>query len=115
MPKSDRSITTAETPDRRATVFICEKCGKRVGGSGHKNPSHRLASQFKRQSKHQFEKGDVRIVLTSCMDICPDDRIAITLLPCASGSAPSYLQAKIDDIEASSEELVKVVRRTLEN
>jgi hypothetical protein len=46
-------------------VSICEKCGKRAGGSG-KNVSHRLASRFKRRVKHEFNKGDVRIVLTTC-------------------------------------------------
>ena len=94
-------------------VFICEKCGKRVSGSGSKNPSHRLASHFKRELKHTFDKGDVRIVLTTCMDICPENHVAISVQPIAPGPAPFFLEASIDDIESSSEKLVEVVRRSL--
>jgi predicted metal-binding protein len=96
----------------RAMVFICEKCGRRAGGSG-KNPSHRLASKFKRLTKHEFAKGDVRIVLTSCMDICPDDQIAISVQPSAPQHAAAFWVSDIEDLDASSEALMRTVRRIL--
>lgn len=113
MSKSARPVQSIATPIRQAMVFICEKCGKRVAGSGHKNPSHRLASQFKRDLKHTFDKGDVRIVLTTCMDICPENNVAISVQPIAPGSAPFFLEASIDDIAFSSEKLAAVLRRSL--
>jgi predicted metal-binding protein len=94
----------------RAMVSICEKCGKRAGGSG-KNVSHRLASHFKRQVKREFAKGDIRIVLTTCMDICPDDSVAVAISPTTAAIAPIFLVVDIDDIEASSEALIRSIQR----
>lgn len=93
-------------------VSICEKCGKRAGGSD-KNVSHRLASHFKRQIKREFSKGDVRIVLTSCMDICPDDGVAVAFAPRAAGIATSFVVVDIDDVEASSKALIGALRRAI--
>jgi hypothetical protein len=77
----------------QAMVFICEKCGKRAKGSD-KNPSHRLASKFKRLTKDEFGKGSVRIALTSCMDICPDDQIAISIQPTVPERASAFLRER---------------------
>jgi predicted metal-binding protein len=93
-------------------VFVCEKCGKRAGESG-KNPSHRLASKFKRLTKREFAKGDVRIVLTSCMDICPDDQIAISIQPTATEHAAGFWTIDVADLDASSEALMAILRRAV--
>jgi predicted metal-binding protein len=110
--KISKLVQPSPPPMNRAMVFICEKCGKRAGGSG-KNPSHRLASKFKRLTKHEFAKGDVRIVLTSCMDICPDDQIAISLQPSAAENSAAFCVSDIEDLDASSEALLKTLRRVL--
>jgi predicted metal-binding protein len=109
-PKAKRLLQSVESPVAQAMVLICAKCGKRAGGSG-KNVSHRLASHFKRQVKREFSKGDIRIVLTTCMDICPDDRVTVAITPTAAGSAPLFLLVDIDDVEASSEALIGAIRR----
>jgi predicted metal-binding protein len=109
-PKSKRLVQPVEPPAAQAMVSICEKCGKRAGGSG-KNVSHRLASHFKRQVKREFAKGEIRIVLTSCMDICPDDSVAVAITPTTSGMTPSFLVVDIDDIDASSEALIRAIQR----
>jgi predicted metal-binding protein len=95
-------------PVDRALVSICEKCGKRSGGDA-KHASYKLASKLKRRVKHEFGKGEIRIVLTSCMDACPDDRIAVIVQPMMPGVAPMFLEADPYDIEASSESLFKIV------
>jgi predicted metal-binding protein len=109
-PKAKRLLQAVESPVAQAMVLICEKCGKRAGGSG-KNVSYRLASHFKRQVKRAFGKGDIRIVLTTCMDICPDDRVTVAITPTAPGSAPLFMLVDIDDLEASSEALVRAIHR----
>jgi len=109
-PKSKRLAQAVESPVAQAMVSICEKCGKRTGGSG-KNVSHRLASHFKRRVKREFAKGDIRIVLTTCMDICPDNRVAVAISPTASGMGPLFLAVDIDDVEASSEALIRAIQR----
>ncbi len=97
-----------EAPVNRAMVFICEKCGKRVG-SDTKHASYELASKLKRLLKHEVGKGEMRISLTSCMDACPDDAIAIAVQPVNTTSAPMFLQADPHEVEASAESLLKIV------
>jgi predicted metal-binding protein len=113
MSKASNLIQPSAAPMNRAMVFICEKCGKRARGAG-KNPSHRLASKFKRLTKHEFAKGDVRIVLTSCMDICPDDQIAISLQPNSAKNDCAFWVSDIQDLDASSEALLQTLRRVIE-
>jgi predicted metal-binding protein len=112
--KNSKLVHPIEPPVNQAMVFICEKCGKRAKGSD-KNPSYRLASKFKHLAKHEFGKGGVRIALTSCMDICPDDQIAISVQPTAPQHASAFVVSDIDDLDASSEELMQTLRRVLQN
>ncbi len=108
MPKATKCVRTMQAPVNRAMVFICGKCGKRVGGDT-KHASYELASKLKRLLKHEFGKGEMRIALTSCMDACPDDAIAIAVQPVKPASAPMFLEADPHDIEASAESLLKIV------
>ncbi len=97
-----------------AAVLVCEKCGKKCGkkqrDSG-KNPSHQLASKLKRLGKQEFDKGDLRMVLTSCLDLCPDDRIAVALVPARHDQAAVFLEVEADDLDASSLAIVNSIRR----
>jgi predicted metal-binding protein len=111
MVKSTKSVHTMPAPVGRAMVFICEKCSKRIGGDA-KHASYKLASKLKRLAKHEFGKGEVRIALTSCMDACPEERIAIALHPVTAGIAPLFLEADPHDIEASSESLLSTLRQS---
>jgi predicted metal-binding protein len=95
-------------PVDRAMVFICEKCGKRAGGNA-KHASYELASKLKRLLKHEFGKGETRIALTSCMDACPEDGIAVSVQPVNPSAAPMFLEADPYDVEASSESLLSIV------
>jgi predicted metal-binding protein len=95
-------------PVERAMVFICEKCGKRAGGNA-KHASYELASKLKRLLKHEFSKGETRIALTSCMDACPEDGIAVSVQPVDPSAASMFLEADPYDVEASSESLLKIV------
>ncbi len=91
-------------------VFICEKCGRRARDED-KHASHKLASKLKRGVKREFGKGRVRIVLTSCMDACPDDRIAILFQSLIPGAGPLFLEADPRDVDGSAESLLKVTRQ----
>jgi len=111
--KDSKSIHSIEPPVSQAMVFICEKCGKRAKGSD-KNPSHRLASKFKRLVKDEFGKGSVRIALTSCMDICPDDQIAISIQPTAPECVSAFVVSDVEDLDSSSDALVNTLRHVLQ-
>jgi predicted metal-binding protein len=111
MSKVKRLIRDAEPPVSRAIVFICEKCGRR-GDSDGKNASHRLASKLKRACKRRFERGAVRIALTSCMDVCPEDQITVLIAPVSGVHATQFRQADIEDVEGASESLLQILAET---
>ena len=100
-------IHAASPPVDQAMVFICEKCGKRSGSD--KNRSHRLASKLKKSLKGHFSKGDIRIALTSCMDLCPEDRITVSLQPVDPDLPASFWEVDIEELEDGSEELATAI------
>lgn len=90
-----------------AMVLVCEKCGKRIGDD--KNRSHRLASHIKKAAKRRLAKGDLRIVITSCMKVCPDDRIAACIAPSGGDDGVSYYTVPAEDLESSADAIVDAV------
>jgi predicted metal-binding protein len=74
MPK----ITSVKPPVSEALILICEKCGKKLSNSDD-NPSRALQSALKEKIKSDGNKGVLRAVITSCMDVCPKDEIAIAI------------------------------------
>ena len=108
MSKAKRLVSDVPSPVSRALVFICEKCGRRGDPEG-KNASHRLASKLKRACKRRFERGEVRIALTSCMDLCPDEQITVLIQPVSGGHATQFRQVDMSDVDAASERLLRIL------
>jgi hypothetical protein len=108
MIKAKRLITDAESPVSRAMVFICEKCGRRGDFDG-KNASYRLASKLKHACKRHLERGEVRVALTSCMHVCPEDQITVLIQPVGGGHPARFRQADIKDVGAASERLLEIL------
>jgi predicted metal-binding protein len=108
MSKADRITRSIDPPVNSALVLVCEKCGRRVA-DGKKNPSHHLASTLKRTFKRNFGKGEYRAVLTGCMDLCPDDRVAIAIVP--NQSAAQFCEADVDDIDAAGDAVLEILKR----
>jgi predicted metal-binding protein len=96
-------------PVERAMIFICQKCGKRAGGA-LKHASYELASTVKRATKHEFGKGKVRVCLTSCMDACPEEHIAVSLQQVGNDGSSMFFEADVHDIEGASDALMQLMR-----
>jgi predicted metal-binding protein len=71
-------ITSVKPPVTQALILICEKCGKKLSKSDE-NPSRTLQGALKEKIKSDGNKGVLRAVITSCMDVCPDGQIAIAI------------------------------------
>jgi len=108
MSRSKTALKELQPPAHRAMVFICQKCGKRAG-SEFKHASHELASNVKRAAKREFEKGDVRVVLTTCMKACPEDGITV-LVQRQRAPGSLFLQAAVDDPAAAAESVLQRIR-----
>jgi hypothetical protein len=48
-------------------------------------------------------------VLTSCMDVCPDDRIAISIAPSDGRERAAFYTVRSDDLDASADAIVSAV------
>jgi predicted metal-binding protein len=99
-----------DAPVSNALVLVCEKCGKRLDSDFDENPSRRLVSRLKKLAKKRFGRGEVRAVLTSCMDICPDDRVSVALVTFrGAASKTQFFTVKPDDPEATSQRILREV------
>lgn len=105
--KSQNLVHIAAPPIKRAMLFICEKCGKRAVDAP-KQLSYRLASKLKRAFKETHGKRDMRIVLTSCMNICPEGRIAVSIQPIGP-VRPVFLEMDASDSTESISALIEVL------
>jgi predicted metal-binding protein len=95
-----------------ALVLVCEKCGSRLARKDEDNVSRRLASRLKKKCKEAFGKKAVRTVLTSCLDVCPEDRVTVAIVPTAgNGAAAQFFEVDVRDVEEAGDLLVKTVRR----
>jgi hypothetical protein len=62
-------------------ILICEKCGKKLAGSkSSANPSYEMKDWLKKELKERDLWGTSRVVTTTCLDICPDDKIAVAFI-----------------------------------
>jgi predicted metal-binding protein len=103
MPK----ITSVKPPVSEALILICEKCGKKLSNS-EDNPSRELQSALKEKIKSDGNKGVIRSVLTSCMDVCPKDEIAIAITT-SDGGKDRYFTLKSDHPEDEAQTLLNLL------
>jgi predicted metal-binding protein len=103
---------SVDSPVSTGLVLVCEKCGKRMKTDD--NPSRELLSRLKKNSRELFDKGEVRAALTSCLDICPEDRISVALVMVDDPTtAPRFFTVKADNIDDTSRKILKELRKTV--
>ena len=105
-----------DPPFTTGLILICDKCGKRMKADSDENPSRELVARLKKASKEAFGKGQVRAALTSCLDICPKDRISVAIVPTTQGQSKSnarFFTVKASDIKGTAETVVDEARKVL--
>src|SRR5947209_8499653 len=65
-------------------VLICEKCGKKLDPKA--NPTPMLKDSLKKSLVAEGLWGTTRVVTTSCLDICPEGKIAVAFLSDRKGT-----------------------------
>jgi predicted metal-binding protein len=107
-------MDVVDPPVSTGLILICDKCGKRMKADFDENPSRELVARLKKASKQVFDKRQVRAALTSCLDICPDNRISVAIVPTGQHSQGArYFTVKASDLKATSEEIAAEARRYL--
>jgi predicted metal-binding protein len=94
-------LTPQASPVSEALILICEKCGKKLAPDSEPNPARELQLLLKEKIKNQGKKGQLRAVITSCMDLCPKGEIAIGISVTAGKNR--YFTLEGVDHEAASE------------
>lgn len=62
----------------RNLVIVCEKCGKKLAKDpSAPNPAHELKDWLKKQMLSRDLWGANRVVTSSCLDICPEGKVAV--------------------------------------
>lgn len=106
-------MDVVDPPVSTGLILICDKCGKRMKADFDENPSRELVARLKKASRDVFAKGQVRAALTSCLDICPDERITVAIVPTGTESqAARYFTVKASDLKDTGERIVKEARKT---
>ena len=104
-------MQSIDPPVSNALVLVCEKCGKRLDSDADKNPSRQLVSRLKKLAKKRFGRGAVRAVATSCMDICPDDRVSVALITFRGETSNTrFFTVSVDDPEETSHQILREVK-----
>jgi predicted metal-binding protein len=93
-------LTPHVSPVSEALILICEKCGKKLVADSEPNPARELQLLLKEKIKTQGKKGQLRAVITSCMDLCPPGEIAICISVTAGKNR--YFTLEGGDSEAAS-------------
>jgi predicted metal-binding protein len=107
-------MQVVDPPFTTGLILICDKCGKRMKADSDENPSRELVARLKKASRQVFAKTQVRAALTSCLDICPENRISVAIVPTDGHSRPArYFTVKASDLKDTSEKIVKEARKTL--
>jgi predicted metal-binding protein len=107
-------MRTIDPPVSTGLILVCEKCGKRMKGDSDKNPSRKLASRLKKMSRELFDKREVRVAMTSCLDICPPNRVSVAFVPVGRPTAtPTFFTVKTEDIESTSHDILEHARQTI--
>lgn len=94
-------VESADIPWSEAVVMVCTKCSRKIVGD------ERLAEEMKKTLKSSFKENgygkSVRSVTSSCLDICPKDRVAIAVIRRHGDARAITVHPKIDDKTLFSE------------
>lgn len=89
-------------------ILICEKCGTKLERPGNGNPSRELKDWLKKQLLAKSLWGPNRVVTSSCLDICPEGKVAIAFV----SDRPEF--PTIAEIVEPSMDRARVLEMTLE-
>ena len=73
-----KSTEKVEVPFKKI-VMICSHCGDQFKSSEGMNKVERIKSELKSCVKEKLAQGEVRVVTSSCLSVCPENKIAVVI------------------------------------
>lgn len=102
---NNKKIETTKVGWEDTVVMICTKCAKQFSDPILNDAPERIKSELKSKARSELG-GSVRVITTSCLNICPVDKIAIAK---ASTLLPSVFKGYTVDPNVSGEELYETI------
>jgi hypothetical protein len=110
-PISACQLEPASLPVCDMLVLFCEKCGAKMASDSMENPSKILQKSLKEQIKHEGRQKERRAILSSCLNLCPENKIALGLLDLRNKKQPQFLTLSY----SSHQEAHKAVLHSIED
>lgn len=101
-----------ENPWSKGIVLICTKCSKSISSKDLKedgNAAENLKTYLKKTFKESGDLSKIRIVTSSCLDVCVDDFQAVTYAG-VDGDTETFTVHPEED----REKLLKFLRKKIE-
>lgn len=100
-----------ETPWSEGIVMICTKCSKAISSKSLQeegNTGENLKTFLKKTFKESGDLSKIRIVTTSCLDVCIDEYQAVSYAP-VDGDTETYILHP----EKDRQELLQLLRERI--
>lgn len=100
-----------ETPWSKGVVLVCTKCSKSISAKSlHEegNAGENLKTFLKRTFKESGDLSKIRVVTSSCLDVCIDEYQALTYAP-VEGKTETFIVHPEED----REQLLKMLREKI--
>lgn len=98
----DKNIEEINVGWSETVVMVCTRCGEQFRSQDDQESPERIKKDLKSVSKEKLGKTNVRVITTSCLNICPENKIGIAV---ASKNEPGVFKAYAVDPEISGEDL----------
>lgn len=98
-------IEVAEVPWSHAVVMVCTKCSRKIMGS------EAMADDMKKDLKGELKslRGKaVRVVTSSCLDVCPKNRMVVAIASRHKDTVTLVVEPKIK-LSALVDEILKSI------
>ncbi|MBV2168267.1 MAG: (2Fe-2S) ferredoxin domain-containing protein [Bdellovibrio sp.] len=102
-----------ETPWSKGVLMICTKCHKAISSKSlHEegNAADNLKVFLKKSFKETGDLSKIRVVTSSCLDVCVDEFQAVTFAP-IEGETETYILHPEED----REKLLKLLRQKIKD
>ena len=73
-------LKSALPPEPDTFVMICEKCGLKINPGANPNLSRQLQSDLKRKIRASFPNKEIKALIVSCMDVCPENEVTVSIM-----------------------------------
>lgn len=78
-------FTPEESPVSETMLWVCEKCGFKLVREDENSPARSIQKAVKSILSDKKQKKQIRCMVTTCMNVCPTDKIAVGLVDLKSG------------------------------